>query len=149
MSFTFISRSGSGSETSSGTIVLWYGTKATIPNGWEYYSAAVGKLIAGALTPDTTPLGNATHDHSYSANTGQAGSHGHTVSVSIGAPINTTTPGHYGGGATNAYWATKEHINHNQSVTVSTAAAHGHTLQKTGTAANLPPSFGLYYIRKV
>jgi hypothetical protein len=147
MSTTFISRSGS--ETSSGTIVLWYGTKATIPAGWAYYSAAVGKLVAGALTPDTTPLGNATHDHTYSANTGQDGSHNHSVSVSIGAPINATTPGHYGGGTTNAYWATKEHTNHNQSVNVSTAAAHAHSLQKTGTAANLPPSFGLYYIRKV
>jgi len=147
MSFTFVSRRGGGADT--GAIVLWYGIKADIPAGWEYYSAAVGKLVAGALTPDTTPLGNATHDHTYSANTGDGGSHNHSVSVSIGAPINATTPGHYGGGTTNAYWATKEHTNHSQSVNVSTAAAHAHSLQKTGTAANLPPSFGLYYIRKV
>ena len=147
MSFTFISRKSG--KIASGTIVLWYGTMATIPVGWAYYSAAVGKLVAGALTPDTTPLGNATHDHTYSANTGDGGSHGHSVSVSIGAPINATLPQHYGGGTTNAYWATKEHTNHNQSVNVSTAAAHAHSLQKTGTAANLPPSFGLYYIRKV
>ena len=147
MSFTFISRKSG--KVASGTIVLWYGTMATIPVGWAYYSAAVGKLVAGALTPDTTPLGNATHDHTYSANTGDGGSHGHSVSVSIGPPINATTPGHYGGGATNAYWATKEHTDHSQSVNVSTAVAHAHSLQNTGTAANLPPSFGLYYIRKV
>jgi len=147
MSFTFISRSGS--ETASGTIVLWYGTKTTIPDGWEYYSAAAGKMVAGALTPDTTPLGNATHDHTYSANTGDGGSHNHSVSVSIGAPINETVPGHYAGGTKNEEWADRYHTNHSQSVNVSTAAAHAHSLQKTGTAANLPPSFGLYYIRKV
>ena len=147
MSFTFISRSGS--ETASGTIVLWYGTKTTIPDGWEYYSAAAGKMVAGALTASTAALGDASHTHTYSEATGSAGSHNHTVSMSIGAPINATTPGHYGGGTTNAYWATKEHTNHSQSVNVSTAAAHAHSLQKTGTAANLPPSFGLYYIRKV
>jgi len=147
MSFTFVSRRGGGADT--GAIVLWYGIKADIPAGWEYYSAAAGKMVAGALTASTAALGDASHTHTYSEATGSAGSHNHTVSMSIGAPINATTPGHHGGGTTNAYWATKEHTNHSQSVNVSTAAAHAHSLQKTGTAANLPPSFGLYYIRKV
>ena len=147
MSFTFISRSGS--ETASGTIVLWYGTKATIPVGWEYYSAAVGKLIAGALTANTTALGDATHSHTYSAATGSAGSHNHTVSMSIGAPINESVPGHYGGGTKNAEWADRYHSNHSQSLTVSTAEEHDHAMVTTGSAANLPPSFGLYFIRKI
>lgn len=147
MSFTFISRSGS--ETASGTIVLWYGIKADIPAGWEYYSAAAGKMVAGALTASTAALGDASHTHTYSEATGSAGSHNHTVSMSIGAPINETVPGHYAGGTKNEEWADRYHTNHSQSVNVSTAAAHAHSLQKTGTAANLPPSFGLYYIRKV
>lgn len=147
MSTTFISRKGA--KTTSGTIVLWYGTKATIPVGWEYYSAAVGKLIAGALTANTTALGDATHSHTYSAATGSAGSHNHTVSMSIGAPINESVPGHYGGGTKNAEWADRYHTNHTRSLTVSTAPAHTHAMLETGEAANLPLSFGLYFIRKV
>ena len=147
MSTTFISRKSGGSE--SGTIVLWYGTKATIPDGWEYYSAAVGKLVAGALTASTAGLGDATHSHTYTNKTGTAGAHGHTVSMSIGAPINETVPGHYAGGDKNAAWADRYHTNHTQSPTVSYATAHDHSLLETGGAANLPLSFGLYYIRKV
>ena len=146
MSTTFISRKGA--KTTSGTIVLWYGTKATIPVGWEYYSAAVGKLIAGALTANTTPLGNATHPHTYSAKTGKAGSHNHAVSMTIGQPINASLPGHFAGGTVNAWWAEKTHSSHTKSLTVSTAEEHDHAMVTTGNAANLPPSFGLYFIRK-
>lgn len=147
MSFTFVSRKAGGSI--SGTIVLWYGTKATIPDGWEYYSAAAGKMVAGALTASTAALGDASHTHTYSAATGSAGSHNHTVSMSIGAPINETVPGHYAGGTKNAEWADRYHTNHTQSLTVSTAPAHTHAMLVTGSAANLPPSFGLYFIRKI
>lgn len=147
MSFTFVSRRGGGAD--SGAIVLWYGTKATIPDGWEYYSAAVGKLVAGALTANTTGLGDATHSHTYTNKTGTAGAHGHTVSMSIGAPTNETTPGHYAGGTKNAEWADRYHTNHTKSLTVSNAAAHEHAMLETGEAANLPLSFGLYFIRKV
>lgn len=146
MSFTFISRKAGGSA--SGTIVLWYGTKATIPDGWVYYSAAVGKLVAAALTPSTTALGNATHSHTYSAATGSAGSHGHTISMSAGAPINETVPGHFAGGTPNKEWADRYHTNHTQSLTVNTAVTHAHSMQETGLEDNLPPSFGLYFIRK-
>ncbi len=147
MSTTFISRKGA--KTASGTIVLWYGTKATIPVGWEYYSAAAGKMVAGALTASTAALGDASHTHTYSEATGSAGSHNHTVSMSIGAPINETVPGHYDGGTKNAEWAGRYHTNHTKSLTVSTAPAHTHAMLVTGSAANLPLSFGLYFIRKV
>lgn len=147
MSFTFVSRKAGGSV--SGTIVLWYGTKATIPDGWEYYSAAAGKMVAGALTASTAALGDASHTHTYSVATGSAGSHNHTVSMSIGAPINETVPGHYAGGTKNEEWADRYHTNHTKSLTVSTAPAHTHAMLETGSAANLPPSFGLYFIRKI
>jgi len=147
MSFTFVSRRGGGADT--GVIVLWYGIKADIPDGWEYYSAAAGKLVAGALTASTTALGDATHTHTYSEATGSAGSHNHTVSMSIGAPINESVPGHYADGTKNAEWADRYHTNHTQSLTVSTAPAHTHAMLETGSAANLPPSFGLYFIRKI
>lgn len=147
MSFTFVSRKAGGSV--SGTIVLWYGIKADIPDGWEYYSAAAGKLVAGALTASTTALGDATHTHTYSVATGSAGSHNHSVSMSIGAPINESVPGHYAGGTKSDEWADRYHTNHTQSLTVSTVDTHDHAMSETGGVANLPLSFGLYFIRKV
>lgn len=146
MSFTFISRNGGGAE--SGTIVLWYGLKADIPAGWTYYAAAAGKLVAAALTPNTTALGDATHTHTYSAATADAGVHGHTISLSIGQPINATLPAHYAGGTPNKNWSDRYHTNHSQAITVSNAVAHNHSLLETGASANLPLSFGLYFIRK-
>lgn len=147
MSFTFISRSGS--ETASGTIVLWYGTKAAIPAGWAYYSAAAGMLVMGATSANTTPAGDSSHKHGYSANTGDAGSHSHTFSTGIGSPSGTwyTAPA---SSVTDKFWASNSHTNHSVTVTGNAADPdHHHALLETGGASNLPPSFGLYYIRKV
>lgn len=146
MTTTFISRRAG--DLTPGTIILWYGTKDAIPDGWAYYSAGVDKLIEGALVADTTPRGNATHKHAYTAKTGAAGVHTHVISLIIGEPINATVPGHYAGGTINAYWAGRYHTNHTISVNVAEAPAHDHALSETGEAANLPASFGLYYIRK-
>lgn len=148
MSFTFISRNGGGAT--SGTIVLWYGLKADIPSGWAYYSAAAGKMVMGATSANTTPLGDATHTHTYSAKTGNEGAHGHAASVTIGEPINATLPSYYEPAGDNASWADRYHTNHTQSISVSSdTVGHGHSMLETGSAANLPLSFGLYYIRKV
>lgn len=147
MSTTFISRKSGSTE--SGAIVLWYGTKAAIPDGWVYYSEAVGKLVAGALTASTTALGDATHTHLYTNKTGTAGYHKHTVSMSVSAPINMTRPGHFTGATKNAQIAADSHTNHAKTPVALYAAAHDHSLSETGSAANLPESFGLYFIRKV
>ena len=106
-------------------------------------------MVAGALTASTAALGDASHTHTYSEATGSAGSHNHTVSMSIGAPINETVPGHYAGGTKNEEWADRYHTNHTQSLTVSTVDTHDHAMSETGGVANLPLSFGLYFIRKV
>jgi hypothetical protein len=147
MPATFISRKSGG--TIAGTIVLWYGLKADIPVGWAYYSSAVGKLIMGATTANTTALGDATHTHAYPSKTGAAGSHGHSPTITIGEPINATTPSYYDPGDDNAYWAGRYHTNHTQSIAVSSAPDHDHSMSETGSAANLPISYGLYYIRKI
>lgn len=147
MSFTFVSRRGGGADT--GVIVLWYGIYADIPDGWEYYSAAAGKLVAGALTASTTALGDATHPHTYSAATGSAGYHKHiATSVTVGAPTNMTRPSHFAT-TPNAEIAADNHTNHVKTVVPLYAAAHNHSLSTTGSATNLPLSFGLYFIRKV
>jgi len=146
MSFIFISNAGG--DIPVGTIILWYGTQASIPVGWSYYSSAAGKLVAGATVASTVVQGDATHKHAYSARTGNEGGHTHAVTLSEGSPDGATVPGLYLGGSFNANGATVDHANHSKSVTVSTAADHSHALVDTGNAASLPQSVGLYYIRK-
>ena len=146
MPSTFISRRSGG--VPAGTIVLWYGLKANIPVGWALYSAAVDKLVMGAATANTSPLGNATHNHIYTNRTGLGGSHTHSPVITIGVPINTVRPTFTTAGDENAYWAHEQHTGHSVSVTVSTAPNHSHPMSATGNASNLPVSFGLYYIRK-
>lgn len=149
MSFTFVSRRGGDADT--GAIVLWYGLKADIPDGWEYYSAAAGMLVMGATTVNTTQVGTTTHTHSYSADTGLAGYHKHVLSdagVTIGAPTNMVRPSHFAT-TPNAEIAADNHTNHVKTVVPLYAAAHDHSLSTTGSAANLPLSIGLYFIRKI
>lgn len=147
MSFTFVSRRGGGADT--GVIVLWYGIKADIPDGWEYYSAAAGMLVMGATTANTTPVGTSTHTHTYSDQTVGAGYHKHiATSVTVGAPTNMTRPSYFAT-TPNAEIAADNHTNHVKTVVPLYAAAHNHSLSTTGSATNLPLSFGLYFIRKV
>lgn len=148
MGVTFISNSGG--VVKAGTIVLWFGAKADIPAGWAYYSAAAGKLVAGATSASTTALGVTTHTHTYSANTGDEGAHTHSVSLSQGQPINATIPGLFYQSSYDAIGAGRYHSNHPFSgVTVSNNTDHNHVMLTTGSSTNLlPPSFGLFYIRK-
>lgn len=146
MSFTFVSRRGGGADT--GAIVLWYGLKADIPDGWEYYSAAAGMLVMGATTANAAPVGTSTHDHPYSAKTVGAGYHKHTAVATVGAPTNMTRPSHFAT-TSNAEIAAYNHTNHVKTVVPLYANAHNHSLSTTGGAANLPLSVGLYFIRKI
>jgi hypothetical protein len=147
MGITFIS--SPGGTIKSGTIVLWSGAKSAIPTGWEYYSAAASKLVAGAVSASTTPQGGDNHTHGYASKTGKAGGHTHSVSISQGAPTNEFLPGIFSGGTKNADVAERYHANHPVSVTVSTVEDHDHSLSATGSSKNLPLSVGLYFIRKV
>ena len=147
MSFTFVSRRGGGADA--GAIVLWYGIKADIPAGWEYYSAAADMLVMGATSANSTPVGTTTHTHTYSADTGSAGTHSHSFTRTVGSPNiggSISSPG----AITGKYWATTTHTNHNNTITGnSTDPDHIHDVLTTGSSANLPESFGLYYIKKV
>jgi hypothetical protein len=148
MGVTFISNSGGAVKA--GTIVLWFGAKADIPAGWAYYSAAAGKLVAGATTASTTAAGSATHTHAYSSNTGNEGAHTHSITLTIGQPINATLPNYFAPGEDNAYWAGRYHTNHSQSAAINPNPYpnHAHALSVTGGSVHTPPVYGLYYIRK-
>lgn len=146
MGITFISKTGGG--TAVGAIVLWYGNKADIPAGWAYYSAAAGYWVKGSVAANTAPQNTTDHTHTYSGETGLAGSHSHDYSLSISEPINATTPGYFAGGTVTDYWADHYHTNHSQSKTVSTDPDHSHSLLTTGSGSPKPPSVGLYYIKR-
>jgi len=93
MATTFISKLSSATPV--GTIVLWYGSKASIPTGWSYYSAAAGYWIMGAAAANTTPQNTDDHDHIYDAQTGLAGGHaGHGFTLSVGAATDTDNVGY-------------------------------------------------------
>lgn len=146
MGVTFISKTGG--VTAIGTIVLWFGNKADIPIGWEYYSAAAGYWVKGATSANTTPQNITDHAHAYDDDTGPAGSHTHPYSPTISQPINATTPGYYTGATKDEEWSDRYHTNHSKSITVSTAPDHIHDMLTTGVSPLRPPSVGLYYIRK-
>lgn len=149
MATTFISKLGSA--TPIGTIVLWYGTKASIPAGWSYYSAAAGYWVKGAASANITPQNTQDHDHPYSAQTGLAGGHaGHGFTLSVGAATDGDTSGYTTAGTENNYWAQRLHSNH--TIINKTEGAdpnHSHPLLTTGKANVKPASIGLFYIKKV
>jgi len=149
MATTFISKLGSA--TPIGTIVLWYGNKASIPTGWSYYSAAAGYWVKGAATANTTPQNTEDHDHIYDAQTGLAGGHaGHGFTLSVGAATDGDTSGYTTAGTENNYWAQRLHSNHTIiNKTESADPDHAHSLLTTGKANNKPVSIGLFYIKKV
>lgn len=143
-----IAKNPSGGKSAIGTIILWYGNKADIPTGWTYYSAAAGYWVMGASSANTTPQNTTDHTHTYSDETGLAGSHSHSYTLSISAPVNATTPGYFSGGDVTDYWADRNHTNHSQSITVSQDPDHSHPLLTTGSGSPKPPSVGLYYIKR-
>lgn len=138
-----------GVDAPSGSIILWFGVKASIPPGWSYYATAAGYWVMGAAAASASPLGSTNHTHEYSEDTGLEGEHLHSPSLSIGQPINATLPGLYTGGTTTNDAANRYHSNHAiTGVSVSTDPDHAHALLDTGSASVLPLSKGLYYIKR-
>jgi hypothetical protein len=133
-------------------IIFWDGPLADIPAGFSLCNGLNGtpdlrdKFIYGAQDDAGvgTQGGALTHTHSM-PNTGLAGSHTHSITVSVGysgADYNAAT----GYGGTSAM-ATPH--GHSGSGNLNTQANHSHTIGDTGSASNLPPYIKLYFIMKV
>lgn len=149
MSFTFISNAGGAAPL--GSIILWYGTKAAIPVGWEYYSAAAGFWVIGATSANTTPQNNAGHTHGYTNPTGSGGIHTHTFTVggTSSAANNVTTLEIYTQGTWDGKAARTNHTHGVSAGTIGSHAGHTHTLSASGLEAVAPLSIGIFYIKKV
>lgn len=143
-----------------GMIMLWSGSIASVPSGWQLCDGTNGtpnlrdRFIVGA---GTTYAVNATggsadaivvsHTHTFSGTTASAGTHSHTGSLTQSTKAGT--------GPTPVASST-ESFGGNYNYTTATAGAHDHTYSGTtastgssGTNANLPPYYALAYIMKL
>ncbi len=133
-----------------GTVILWVNSPTTIPDGWEIYTAAVGKFVRGVPSGGTVGAtgGSETHYHTAGAITA-AGAHEHPQ-------VDFT----WGKSSTNAYLVTKQtpgvyaaNGSHNHPGTLklennSTNHTHNRDSSNTGTSNNLPPHKRAIYIIK-
>ena len=149
------------SAFSSGMIMMWSGTIATIPTGWVLCNGSNGtpdlrnRFVIGAHS-DTAGVAYSTVTGSNTLTGGSKDaivvSHTHTgTTASSGAHTHTAPTGLSGTGA-NFFIPTGEAIN-NVGSTTSSAGAHTHTFTtassgSSGTDANLPPYYALAFIMK-
>lgn len=136
-----------------GIIAQWAGLLADVPSGWAVCDGQNGtpdlrdKFVVGAGNKYTVTQQGGSADaivvaHTHTGTTDSKGAHTHTFPVLAaqwGASTNRTTGG-----------------NHSQvgTVTTSEAGAHDHPFTTdpagaSGTDANLPPYYAVYYIIKV
>ncbi len=146
----------------SGMIIMWSGSIATIPTGWLLCNGSSGtpdlrnQFVIGAHSDSsgvakTTVTGSSTLSggskdaivvtHNHTASSSSENAHSHTYDQAGGSAR--------AGGSVfdpNAFTA-------NTSTSTSTVAAHNHTITvnnagSSGTNANLPPYYALAYIMK-
>lgn len=133
----------------SGTVMLWLGTAASIPAGWQAYTAANGKFIRGVPAGGTVGTTGGAETHVHTAGTiSDGGAHGH--------PEITITHGSTGPSKNCAVTGTGYGIygaaphRHDGTLTLESVADHGHTNSSTntGSANNLPPyKKGIYIVK--
>ena len=148
MGVTFVSSSGGDIPT--GTIVLWYGMMATIPDGWTYYSSAAGYWVKGALSANVTPQNTTNHTHAYASKTGSGGAHnthGFTVSSPSSSPSGNTVDT-YAEGTWDYQGAMSTHTHATAVGTIGQNTGHDHSVSSTGGSSLIPVSVGLYFIKR-
>jgi microcystin-dependent protein len=153
--------SGQTSLVPAGVILLWSGSIASIPSGWNLCDGTNGtpdlrnRFVVGAGSTyavgatggaDSVTLTEAQMPaHTHTGSTDSAGGHNHTAAI-LDAWQNNTVDNNGGGtmyvgqGSTNTY-------------TTSTAGAHTHTVTVGSTGGggsheNRPPYYALAYIMK-
>lgn len=120
----------------SGLIVMWPGTNASIPAGWDRTTELDGKYPKGIATAATSPGatgGAATHFHVLPTHTHDT-SHSHTVTGATGAATGTANSND---GAVGTTAALSTHT-HTRPATNSSTVLSGATTPGSGTALNDP-----------
>lgn len=138
-----------------GMIILWSGTTATIPTGWALCNGTNGtpnltdKFVVGAGSNYGVAQTGGSKDaivvsHNHTGSTGGGGSHSHTYTSASGS--GTASQGS-GVGSTSVLKSTSTGTtssigNHTHSVSISTKGS-------SGTDKNLPPYYALAYIMRL
>ena len=134
----------------SGTVMLWLGTAASIPAGWQAYTAANGKFIRGVPAGGTVGTTGGAETHVHTAGTiSDGGAHGHPeITITHGSTGPSTNYAVTGTGY-GIYGAAPHR--HDGTLTLESVADHGHTNSSTntGSANNLPPYKNGIYIVKI
>jgi hypothetical protein len=133
----------------SGTVMLWLGTAASIPAGWQAYTAANGKFIRGVPAGGTVGTTGGAETHVHTAGTiSDGGAHGHPkITITHGSTGPSTNYAVTGTGY-GIYGAAPHR--HDGTLTLESVADHGHTNSSTntGSANNLPPyKKGIFIIK--
>ena len=136
-----------------GMIILWSGTTATIPTGWALCNGTNGtpnltdRFVVGAGSNYGVAQTGGSKDaivvaHNHDASTGEAGSHSHSVSTASGK-------GNFQGGGYNANALTSKETTNTSSVSNHTHSVSVSSKGSSGTDKNLPPYYALAYIMRL
>jgi hypothetical protein len=160
-----------------GMIIMWSGTIATIPSGWELCNGLNGtpdlrdRFIIGAsqdsggaartnVTGSLTQIGGNKDSivvtHTHTASTANAGSHSHKLALELSGPGTLTTLGNNSLAVSGSDY-NLQGISSGSGTFVgntTTAGLHAHTVTvdsagSSGTNANLPPYYALAFIMKL
>jgi hypothetical protein len=150
------------SAFSTGMIIMWSGTIATIPTGWYLCNGSNStpdlrdKFVIGA-SADSGGVAKTNVTASYTQTGGTKDaivvSHTHTATSTVTDPGHThTISGNFatysGGGSSGANNSLGSATNTNSSTTGISVATSISTTGSSGTDANLPPYFALAFIMK-
>ena len=144
-----------------GSIIMWYGTIATIPSGWALCNGSNGtpNLVNRFIIGAATDLGSTATTYVTSTATQTGGSKDAVVVTHSHVFTGTTLPTHFhgsglasGGGGGSYYTANgSPEINQifTEAVSAGTPSGTISTEGSTGTNANLPPYYALAFIMKI
>jgi len=137
------------SELPSGTVLLWLGDAASIPTGWQAYTAANGKFIRGVPEGGSAGQTGGSDTHNHDAGTiSDGGGHNHPEKAIQHGSTGPSTDHAVTGTGYGIYGAAPH--SHDGTLTLESVADHGHTNSSTntGSANNLPPyKKGIYIVK--
>jgi len=133
----------------SGTVMLWLGSAASIPAGWQAYTAANGKFIRGVPVDGTVGATGGAETHTHNTGTISAGgAHGHPEIAIIHGGTGVSTDHAVTGTGYGIYGAAPH--DHDGTIELQSVADHEHTNSSTntGSANQLPPyKKGIFIIK--
>lgn len=141
-----------------GSVMIWYGNVADIPEGWQLADGTNGtpdlrgKFVMGLASTDDdddigTSGGNTQHSHAGGTISTAWSTHSHSGGeAATSYPYGSTT-----GVSTTPYETTAAYYFHYHSVTagIGNAGSHTHGSKPTNTSDHLPPYTKYYWVARI